>query len=236
MMLDERQYRDDQPCGDRIAHPCGSWDRPRSILGAPPARVPRSGGSAASTATWKVIGGQSLMMPNRVHDGQFARFDSWQGYPQEREHLLQHIAQTGIEDVVFLSGDVHTFVAGDVCTAMGSGPPVALEFAAGSITSATVGEVELPHARQASWSPATTLQPSTPPEVMAHYRALNPWFDQLDLDRHGYGVAAASPVGLRRHAQAALDRQGAQLRHDARRPASAGRSSAARSRSRGTAV
>ena len=27
---------------------------------------------------------------------------------------------------------------------------------------------------------------------MAHYRALNPWFDQLDLDRHGYGVVAAS--------------------------------------------
>ncbi len=27
---------------------------------------------------------------------------------------------------------------------------------------------------------------------MAHYRALNPWFDQLDLDRHGYGVVTAS--------------------------------------------
>ena len=138
-----------------------------------------------------MIGGQSLMMPNRVHDGQFARFDSWQGYPHEREHLLQHIAQTGIEDVVFIAGDVHSFVAGDVCTGMGAGPAVAPEFAAGSITSATVGEVNyrLPAGRLV---PGNDLQPSTPPEVMAHYRGLNPWFDQLDLDRHGYGVAAAS--------------------------------------------
>ena len=32
-MLDERQYRADQPCGDRISEPCATWDRPRSILG-----------------------------------------------------------------------------------------------------------------------------------------------------------------------------------------------------------
>jgi alkaline phosphatase D len=138
-----------------------------------------------------VIGGQSLMMPNRVHDGQFARFDSWQGYPQEREHLLQHIAQTGIQDVVFIAGDVHTFIAGDVCTGMGSGPAVAPEFAAGSVTSASVGEVNyrMPNGRLV---PGNPTEPYTPPEVMAHYRGLNPWFDQLDLDRHGYGIVSAS--------------------------------------------
>ena len=46
-----------------------------------------------------VIGGQSLIMPNRVHDGQYQRFDSWQGYPQEREHLLNHIAGNGINGI-----------------------------------------------------------------------------------------------------------------------------------------
>ena len=104
-MLDARQYRDDQPCGDRIAHPCGGWDRPRSMLGGRQLSF-LEGRLNASRAAWKVVGGQSLMMPNRVHDGQYTRFDSWQGYPHEREHLLQHIAQSGIEDVVFLAGDV----------------------------------------------------------------------------------------------------------------------------------
>jgi alkaline phosphatase D len=190
LMLDQRQYRDDQPCHDRIAHPCGSWDRPRSLLGGRQ-RSFLEGRLSASNAAWKVVGGQSLMMPNRVHDGQFTRFDSWQGYPQEREHLLQHILQTGIEDVVFVSGDVHTFIAGDVCTGMGSGPPVAPEFAAGSISSASVGErhYRMPGGRLI---PGNPTQPSAPPEVMDHYRGLNPWFDQLDLDRHGYGVVTAS--------------------------------------------
>jgi len=191
LMLDERQYRDDQPCGDRIAHPCRSWDRPRKLLGGRQLAF-LEGNLSASPAAWKVIGGQSLMMPNRVHDGQYARFDSWQGYPQEREHLLQHIAQSGVRDVVFLSGDVHTFVAGDVRTGMGAGPSVATEFAAGSVSSATVGEVNyrMPGKQLILGNDA---QPATPPEVMAHYRGLNPWFDALDLDRHGYGLVSASP-------------------------------------------
>ena len=191
LMLDERQYRDDQPCGDRIAHPCRSWDRPRKLLGGRQLAF-LEGNLSASPAAWKVIGGQSLMMPNRVHDGQYARFDSWQGYPQEREHLLQHIAQSGVRDVVFLSGDVHTFVAGDVRTGMGAGPSVATEFAAGSVSSATVGEVNyrMPDKQLILGNDA---QPATPPEVMAHYRGLNPWFDALDLDRHGYGLVSASP-------------------------------------------
>jgi alkaline phosphatase D len=190
VMLDERQYRDNQPCNDRIALPCGSWDRPRSMLGRRQLEFLERRLSA-SDAAWKVIGGQSLMMPNRVHDGEYTRFDSWQGYPQERERLLQHIAQNGIKDVVFLSGDTHTIVAGDVCTNLGAGPPVAAEFAAGSITSGTVGEAgyRMPGRTVLTGNSA---QPYTSPEVLAHYRGLNPWFEQLDLDRHGYGIVSAS--------------------------------------------
>jgi alkaline phosphatase D len=190
IMLDGRQYRDDQPCRDRIANPCGTWDRPRSMLGRRQLAF-LEGRLAASDAAWKVVGGQSLMMPNRVHEGQYARFDSWQGYPQEREHLLQHILRNGIEDVVFLAGDVHTFVAGDVLTGMGSGQPVAPEFAAGSVTSANPAEVNF-RMPGGQLIPGNDAQPATPPDVLAHYRGLNPWFDQLDLERHGYGVVSAS--------------------------------------------
>jgi alkaline phosphatase D len=191
LMLDERQYRDDQPCGDRIATPCGGWNRPRSMLGARQ-RGFLEGRLSVSEAAWKVVGSQSLMMPNRVHDGQYTRFDSWQGYPQEREHLLVHILANGIEDVVFLSGDVHTFIAGDVRTGMGAGQPVAPEFAAGSVSSASPGEVNY-RMPGGALVPGNDAQPATPPAVLAHYRALNPWFDQLDLDRHGYGVVTATP-------------------------------------------
>jgi alkaline phosphatase D len=189
-MLDERQYRADQPCGDAIDFPCPSWDRPRSLLGRRQLGFLKQRLSS-SRAAWKVIGGQSLMMQNRVHDGQYQRYDSWVGYPQEREDLLQYIARNAIKDVVFLTGDVHTIVAGDVRTSLGSGPPVAPEFASGSITAATVAEsnFRMPGGQLV---PGNDAQPSTPPEVMAHYRGLNPWFDALDLDRHGYGLVAAT--------------------------------------------
>jgi alkaline phosphatase D len=188
-MLDQRQYREDQPCSDALAFPCRTWDRARTMLGRRQLGFLKSR-LAASRAVWKVVGGQSLIMPNRVHDGQYQRFDSWQGYPREREELLQHLAQRGIKDVIFLAGDVHTVVAGDVGPGMGAGPSVALEFASGSITSASVGATNyrLPGGQLVPGSP----NPHTPPEIMAHYRALNPWFDALDLDRHGYGVVAAS--------------------------------------------
>jgi alkaline phosphatase D len=188
-VLDERQYREDQPCSDALAFPCRTWDRARTMLGRRQLGFLKSR-LAASPAAWKVIGGQSLIMPNRIHDGQYQRFDSWQGYPREREDLLAYIAARGIKDVVFLAGDVHTVVAGDVCTGMGAGPSVAAEFASGSITSASVGETNyrLPGGQIVPGS----SDPHTPPEIMAHYRALNPWYDALDLDRHGYGVVAAS--------------------------------------------
>ena len=190
-MLDQRQYREDQPCGDSIRLPCSSWDRQRTILGR------RQFGwlkrrLSASDAAWKVVAGQSLIMGNKVHDGEYARYDSWQGYPREREQLLAHLADQRIKDVVFLAGDIHTTVAGDVLTAMGTGPSVAVEFAAGSITSPVPGEANyrLP-ARQLV--PGNDANPRTPPDILAHYRALNPWFEALDLDRHGYGIVTATP-------------------------------------------
>jgi alkaline phosphatase D len=86
-------------------------------------------------------------------------------------------------------------VAGDVNTGMGSGPSVAVEFASGSVTSASVGEsnYRLPGGQLV---PGNNVNPHTPPEILAHYSALNPWFDAIDLDRHGYGVVSASQTAF----------------------------------------
>ena len=59
--------------------------------------------------------------------------------------------------------------------------------------------MEMVHARRRQRLPGGQLvpgndaDPHTPAEILAHYRAINPWFDALDLDRHGYGVAMATP-------------------------------------------
>jgi alkaline phosphatase D len=190
IMLDQRQYRADQPCDDAVAAPCADWQQPRPFLGR------RQMGwlkrrLAASRATWKVVGSQTMMMPARVLGGAFYQFDSWQGYPGEREELLQHIATRGIDDVVFLTGDIHLFIAGDVRTDMGNGQSVAVEFVAGSVTSTNFGEMDLA-AGGGVVIQGDDANPRTDPAIVDALRGINPWVDQADLDHHGYGVVRAS--------------------------------------------
>jgi alkaline phosphatase D len=193
IMLDQRQYRADQPCGDAVAPPCADWNQPRPFLGRRQLDWLKRRLSA-SRAAWKVIGSQTMMMPARVLGGALYQFDSWQGYPQEREELLEHIRSQGIRDVVFITGDIHLFVAGDVRTAMGDGESVALEFVGGSVTSTNFGEMNVNAGGVVI--PGNDANPRTDPALVAALRGLNPWVDQADLDHHGYGLVRASRSGF----------------------------------------
>jgi alkaline phosphatase D len=139
-----------------------------------------------SQAAWKVMANEVMMMPVKLPNDAFAQFDSWQGYPVEREQLLQFIKANGIKDVVFVTGDIHTFIAGDVRTNLGAGEPVAVEFVGGSITSRGIGEGE------AGLLPGNDRAPSTSPAIINLLRGLNPWTDQADLDHHGYARVTAT--------------------------------------------
>ena len=75
----------------------------------------------SSDAVWKVMANEVMVMPAKVLGGAFFTFDNWQGYPREREELLTFIRDRQIKDVVFVTGDIHTFIAGDVRTRHGRG-------------------------------------------------------------------------------------------------------------------
>ena len=142
-MLDQRRYRDDQPCGDATVPPCPELPQPRDLLGRRQMAWAKRQ-LESSKAAWKVIGNQVMMMPAKVTGGAYAEYDSWHGYPTEREELLGHIKSKRIDDVVFITGDIHTFIAGDVRTQNGDGESVALEFVGGGVTSQNFGETDLP--------------------------------------------------------------------------------------------
>jgi alkaline phosphatase D len=194
IMLDQRQYRADQPCGDAVSPPCAEWNQPRAFLGRPQMDWLKRRLSA-SKARWKVIGSQTMMMPAKVTGGSFYQFDSWQGYPQEREELLAHIRDRGIDDVVFITGDIHLFIAGDVRTNMGDGESVAVEFVGGSVTSTNFGEMDI-DAGGGVFIPGNDANPRTDPAIIGALRGLNPWVDQADFDHHGYAVVEASRNGF----------------------------------------
>jgi alkaline phosphatase D len=185
IVMDQRQYRANQPCNDAIAPACPELFNGRAFLGQAQMDFVKNE-LRTSRAAWKVMANEVMMMPVKLPNDAFAQFDSWQGYPVERELLLQFIKGNGIKDVVFVTGDIHTFIAGDVRTNLGAGESVAVEFVGGSITSRGIGEGE------AGLLPGNDRNPSTAPGVINLLRGLNPWTDQADLDHHGYARVTAT--------------------------------------------
>jgi alkaline phosphatase D len=183
-VLDERQYRAAQPCGNTRGPACADLGAQRAFLGAQQLAFAR-GGIRRSRAAWKVIANETVMMPVKLDAERFDSFEGWQGYPVEREALLRTIK--GVEDVVFVTGEYHAFIAGDVQTA--DGTTVATEFVGGSVSSPTEPEVNA-IVRNAGWG--TPEAPAMPAEEIARRRAANPWYSELDYLHHGYVVCEAS--------------------------------------------
>jgi alkaline phosphatase D len=144
-MLDQRQYRDDQPCGDPVVQPCAEADAAgRTMLGAEQ-KAWFLNGLAASGATWKLVGNPLMVMALEVAPRAASfTYDSWDGYKAERRELLDLIAARRIGGVSFLTGDIHTFFAGNVTPSGREGPgepaAVATEFVGGAITSRGIAD------------------------------------------------------------------------------------------------
>lgn len=168
-VLDLRQYRDDQACDDTPAVPCPeSYDPGRTLMGARQEAWVKEG-LRASSAAWKVLGSSVEMLSWDSAPHLALNPDGWDGYQAERRELLEHVRKHGIEDVTVLTGDIHTFVAGDVTNdGRVTGAPVATEFVGGSVTSEAVdGPVG---------------------EALAVNQVTNPHWKYVNFARRGYGV------------------------------------------------
>lgn len=195
VITDQRTYRDNQPCDDAVVAPCADYDQPRDFLGRAQMNWVKSTLSA-SKARWKVMANEVTIMPTRVTNGANYTYDNWLGYPQEREELLTHIRDAKINDVVFVTGDIHTFIAGDVRTGDGAtGDTVATELVGGSITSQSLGETNL-DAGGGTVIKGNDANPSTPQVLIDALRGFNPQVDNADFDHHGFGSVTASADGL----------------------------------------
>ena len=98
--------------------------------------------------------------------------------------------------MVFLTGDIHTFIAGDVRTGDGStGTTVATELVGGSITSQSLGETTL-DAGGGIAIKGNDANPATDPALIDTLRDLNPQVDNADFDHHGFGAVTATSAGF----------------------------------------
>jgi alkaline phosphatase D len=174
LFLDERQYRDVQPCGGRFLTPCPDKNEPgRTLLGTGQKRWLKER-LVRSDAAWKVlVNGVMMMGQDLPVPGSTAWPDAWDGYGAERSELVSFWLRRGIRDVLVITGDDHNNYAGTVTTTGHiDGEPGAIEFVVPSVSSDNNTEY--------------LVGLGTVGENLA--RANNPHFEMVDWVRHGYCV------------------------------------------------
>jgi alkaline phosphatase D len=192
-LLDLRSFRDEQASigdGDVIDDP------ERTITGRAQLDWLKSGLSA-SEARWRMVGTSVMIAPIAFgsvpahllgplaellgipKEGLAVNVDQWDGYTDDRRELLTHLRDQGIENTVFLTGDIHMAFANEVPVKAATYPeeaPVATEFVVTSVTSDNLDDVI-----NAAPDTVSTIAEAAVKATNSHVR----W---LDMDSHGYGV------------------------------------------------
>jgi alkaline phosphatase D len=176
-MLDDRQYRSDNPCGDGEALRCDAAVSGRyTMLGREQEAWVRRG-FEHSRARWNVVGQQLLLaeLEHLPYEDERYWNDAWDGYPLARRRLLQDVADTGLENPVFLTGDWHSTFVNDLKLDFKDprGATIATEFVTPAITSG---------------GDATPYGPYYGPMV-----PYNPHITYFEGDRRGYFRATVTP-------------------------------------------
>ena len=138
-LLDTRQYRTDQPCGDRISAPCPETYSPAATtLGAEQERW-LFDGLGRSSARWNLLGNQlPLAEIDRIAGPERGfQMDQWSGYVAGRDRVLRFLQERRVANPVVITGDVHQNWVADVKVdaADPASATVATEFVGTSISS-----------------------------------------------------------------------------------------------------
>jgi alkaline phosphatase D len=148
-VLDTRQYRSDQPCGDGTRAGCAAaHEASRTMLGAAQERW-LSEGFRSARPRWNVLAQQVVVMSRDLDptpERQTFNMDKWDGASAARDRLVASLREAGVANTVILTGDVHNAWAGEVKVRHDDAatPTVAVEHVATSITSGGDGSETLP--------------------------------------------------------------------------------------------
>ena len=201
-MLDLRTYRSEQAAlaATPVPSPDGTVSDPdRTITGA--AQMEWLKDSLASDrAQWKLVGNPVMIapvvfppLPNELtkqindfagllpEDGAPYNVDQWDGYTADRHEVFNHLVDNGVQNTVFLTGDIHSGWACDLPLNAGTYPTeggrsVATEFVCTSVTSDNLNDIT-------GTAPARSSIP-----VEAAIQANNRHVKYLNFDDHGFSV------------------------------------------------
>ncbi|MFC9687302.1 alkaline phosphatase D family protein [Kribbella sp. NPDC056951] len=108
-ILDTRQYRSDQVCGDTDSSTCGDRYNPDNTMLGGKQRTWLLDGFKQSHARWQVLGNQTPMGQTDWTPGPETHVwtDPWDGYVAERNKLLGAAQDSGVRNLVVITGDRH---------------------------------------------------------------------------------------------------------------------------------
>jgi alkaline phosphatase D len=143
-VLDTRQYRSDQPCGDGRKPRCpDALDPATTMMGEAQERW-LFDGLAASPARWNIIANQVPFAQVDENPGPdvVVNMDKWDGYAGARQRVLDFLAERRPRNPVFITGDMHFNIASDVKASFDdpSSRTVAAELVGTSISSGFDGQ------------------------------------------------------------------------------------------------
>jgi alkaline phosphatase D len=148
-VLDERQYRSDQPCGDGRKPRCPEATDPgRTLLGTAQESWLLDGLSR-SPSRWNILANQVVMGDNMIRRPEENEdtypLDTWNGYVAQRQRILDLFAARKVANPVVITGDIHVNIAMDLRAdwANTAAAAVAVELVGTSISSGGDG-VQLP--------------------------------------------------------------------------------------------
>jgi alkaline phosphatase D len=141
-MLDTRQYRTDQACGDAYDADCPELNSPGRTLTGPDQERWLLDGLRDSRARWDILGQQVFFAPLDVVAGprRGVNADAWDGYGDGRHRITAGLA--GVRNPVVLTGDVHSHWAAEISDPRSG--PVATELVTTSISSGGDGSDSRP--------------------------------------------------------------------------------------------
>lgn len=136
VMLDTRLHGRDPVGKQDLAQ---ASDPDRTILGSDQTQwlLDALDDSNRAASRWRVIGQQVIVSPMSLGGGRFNP-DAWDGYRANRTRMLDHITTNAIDNVVFLTGDVHSTWVFEVPATDGE-RSAALEFVTPAISSPALG-------------------------------------------------------------------------------------------------
>ena len=137
LVVDGRQYRDDQACGDAVLSTQPACDEAldpaRTMLGADQEQW-FSDNINDTTKVWNVMANQTVMTDIRL-GAAVLNYDQWDGYAPDRNRILSDVVDQGVENFVVLTGDIHLAGVGQLTTDSNPTTAMGAEFVSTSISS-----------------------------------------------------------------------------------------------------